>query len=80
MFYTDGGASYPTHVMTRITNYVDKSKILFYALSAEKNPLVLINIANQFNSFSSGEVKANISPDMLVNELPEILNSMFHQV
>jgi len=66
--------------MTRITNYVDKSKILFYALSAEKNPLVLINIANQFNSFSTGEIKANISPDMLVNELPEILNSMFHQV
>lgn len=66
--------------MQKIMNYGDKAKISFYALSAEKSPVVLSNIANQFQAFSVGEVKPNITPDMLVSALPEILNSMFHQV
>ena len=80
LFYTDGGANYPENAMKKILNYSDKTKISFYALSAENNPVVLNNIANQFKAFSVGEVKSNISPDMLGSALPEVLNSMFHQV
>lgn len=80
MFYTDGGAPYPTNIVNKIKTYKDRNKISFYALSMEQNPNSLIAIANQINQFGVGEVRNNITPDMLVNVLPEVLNSMFHKV
>ena len=66
--------------MARIKNFADKGKISFFALSEEANPAVLKTIVNEFQQFGVGELKSSISPDMLVKELPEVLNSIFHKV
>ena len=80
LFYTDGGASYPGNIMQQIKSNKERNKISFYGLSIEANPTCLVTIANEFKQFGVGEVRNNIQPEMLVNALPEVLNSMFHKV
>lgn len=63
--------------MTKIKNFADKSKISLFALSEEANPSVLKTVVNEFKQFGNGELKSSISPDMLVKELPDLLNSVF---
>lgn len=60
---------------------INKSSFSFYALSEEANPTSLQSIAQDFRSLGCiGEVKANILPHNLVKELPEVLNSAFHNL
>ena len=80
LFYTDGDAHYPRVAMESLRNCDQKSKIAFYALSQEANPTVLHCIARDIQQYGTAEVRNSVSPDMLVDKLPEVLNSMFHKV
>ena len=66
--------------MTKFKNFAHKGKVTLIALCEEKDPTTLKAIVQEFKQFGDGELKSNVSPDSLVKQLPEVLNSIFHKV